>query len=302
MTSRSLRRHIVPVGRRFLPYLPERLSRFVLATFLRHVPELWGWSASSERLRHASCAYRDAFPEANSAAFIDAFVAARAHGLATSMTWMSRKDTDHASVLVDAHLLLRVPDNTPCVVTYVHYSIDPILQLAVIASNPGRDFRWAVLPPQPNPPVDWEDERALYLAGVDIDSPIARVILPVTSSGWLIDALKHIRAGGSVLMALDTALDSTRASAVKLTIGSASMAVSPAIAFLAMSQGVRLFFAWPERAAGKTWILQYQEFASTEALALAASEWIHAHHLDWAGWHYLLARRRAIDIRRMNTG
>jgi|HubBroStandDraft_2_1064218.scaffolds.fasta_scaffold00986_4 hypothetical protein len=302
-TSRhGIRRHVVHMGRQLLPFFPERLSGPMLATLLRRMPGMWGWSATSERLRSASYAYRDAFPHADHQAFMTAFVAARARGLATSMAWMSKKEAGRRSTVVDHELPLTPLDGSPCLVTYLHYSIDPTLQLALIAGNRERRFRWAVLPPRPNTPLQWEDERALYLAGIKIPAPVAGTLLPVTTSGWLIEALKHLRTGGSMLIALDTALDARRDTAAKLTIGRASMPVSPAIAFLARTSEVRLIFAWPERHSGDAWTLHHREFATIAEVAFAASQWIDEHQLDWAGWHYLSARRRAIDIREPTTG
>lgn len=297
-TLRKVRRHVAPIGRYLLARLPQRFSRWVLTVLLRHLPEMWGWSLSSGRFRAASCAYRDAFPQADHQAFMNAFVAARASGLATSMAWMSRNDAGRASPLIDDYLSLAVPGDAPCLVTYLHYSIDPILPLALLAGNRQRRFRWVVLPPRPNTSPQWgKDERLLYLAGIDIPAPIASAILPVTTSDWLIKALRHLKTGGSVLIALDTALDARRTSIVQLTVGRAAMPISPAITFLADIPGIRLVFAWPERSSGDAWSLHYREFTNVADIASAASLWIDDHHLDWGGWHHLFARRRPIDIR-----
>ncbi len=296
------RPHIVPIGRHILPRLPERSTRAALARVLRRSPQMWGLREGSERLRCARCSYQTAFPENDLDTFIADWITARAGALATSMTHMARTDVGRSSNLIQASMSLDLPDDAPCVIAYLHYSIDPVIQLALLAGNPERSFKWAAFPDVPDDTSGWEDERALFLAGGDIPEPIAKTLLPVTDSSWIIDALRHIRQKGSVLLAIDVAFDSSRPPAASMKIGAATMPVSPAIDMLANAPGAHLIFVWPEEGPDHTWTLHHDEFADTTQLADAASRWIEEHHTHWAGWPYLACRQSPTEMRRIVRG
>jgi hypothetical protein len=298
------RRHMAPIVGRVLPYLPERSSRTALAQILEVCPFLWGWSKESDRRRFSREAHVRAFPHEDAYEFMAQLVKLRAHALATSITYMVRAQAgvDCASVVP---CTLDTQQGMPCIVTYLHYAIDPVVQLTLLASNSEHDLRWVVFPTQPDEPLRWEGERALYLAGGAPDS-IADRWLSVVSPGWMIEALAHMKRGGSVLLALDTPLEPRRPPTVSLQVGRAKMPVSPAIASLAAAGGAQLLFVWPELSPGGTWTVRCEIFPDIAALVSAASRWIEEHPLHWAGWPYLAWRLQSTEMRRiaqqMDTG
>ena len=227
-------------------------------------------------------------------------VRTRASAFATSMTYLARTQAGHHSDLIEP-LLLRDFDETPCIVTYLHYAIDPSLQLALIAGDYSHHFRWVVYPPPPHEPLRWQHGPDLYLAGSAIPQSIFKTLLPVTESSWVITALRHVRHGGSVLIALDAPVDLRRAPAAWLRVGRVAMPISPTIDLLAGVHDARLLFAWPERRANDTWTLRCEHVADTAALGATASRWIDEHRLYWGGWPCLTSRLKATEMRRRPT-
>jgi hypothetical protein len=252
------------------------------------------------RWRFTRSAYQDAFPHEDLEAFMTEIVMARSRAFATSMTYLARTQAGRHSDLIEP-LLLRDFDETPCIVTYLHYAIDPSLQLALIAANHSHDFRWVVYPPPPHEPLRWGHGPDLYLAGSGIPQSIRETLLPVTESSWMITALRHVRRGGSVLIALDAPVDSRRAPVAWLRVGQAAMPISPAIDLLASAHGAQLLFVSPERDANDRWTLRCQHVADTAALGATASRWIDGHRLYWGGWPCLTSRLRATEMRRRPT-
>jgi hypothetical protein len=291
------RRYVVSIAGRVLPCLPESSSRTALTRILRFCQFLWGWSNESDRRRFSREAYARAYPGQDAREFEAQLVRMRAHALATSITYMARSRAGLDCTLV-APCKLGATQGMPCIVTYLHYAIDPVVQMALLATNPERDLRWVVFPTQPNEPLRWEGERALYLAGGAPDS-IADRGLSVASPGWMIEALAHVKRGGSVLLALDTPLEPRRPPTVSLQVGRASMPVSPAIASLVAAGGAQLLFAWPELGPGNTWSVRCEAFPELAALVAAASHWIEEHRLHWAGWPYLAWRLQSTEMRRI---
>jgi hypothetical protein len=225
-------------------------------------------------------------------------VRGRAHALATSAIYVARTQAGRGSGLV-APLALTSADEGPCVVTYLHCAIDPAMQIALLASNRRHLFRWVVFPTQPDEPLRWggERERALFLGGRSIPGWISETLLSVTEPSWPIHALSHLRHGGSVLIALDAPLESTRPPVASLRIGQATMPISPAVDLLVRAGGARLLFVWPERRPDDSWVLRCAQFADTTALATAASRWIDSHRVVWGGWPYLTWRLKATELR-----
>jgi hypothetical protein len=296
-----LRRYFVPLCRRILLSLPERPSRTLLLHVLSRATHLWGWSAGSERLQCARRAYRSAYPEADDGAFVRQLIAARADGLATSMTYMSRTSAGRATSLIADQLFLCAPADAPCVITYLHYSIDPAIQLALLKRNRDHALRWVVFSAEPEPEVQWEDERALFLAGITTPGAIANLLLPVSDAGWLVSALRHMKRGGSIMMPLDGAFDARRPPIAHITVGDTRLPVSPAIDVLADATGARRIFVWPERGPDKLWTLHQSAFSDTAQLAAAASDWIERHRPYWAGWPYLVWRHSPLAMRTDST-
>ncbi len=288
-------RFVVLLGHRALPHVPERWGRIILTRLLKALPQLSGWSAQSERRHAAYSSYRLAFPHEDATEFMAALDAARASALATSMTHIARVQAGRESALVRP-LTLTGGDIDPCVIAHLHYAIDPAAQLAVLAASTSRDLRWVVYPAQPTS-RRWGAERSLLLAGRVPDS-ISQRMLYVTESSWLIEALRHVRHGGSLLVALDTLLDSHRKPSSSLRVGQITMPLSPAIELLVNAGEARLIFVWPQRRADNTWSLHSEQIADTAALASAAGTWIEENPLYWAGWPYLTWRLKRTDMHR----
>lgn len=291
------RRYAAPIAAGLLPRLPERSTRAALTQVLMRCPQLWGWSAESDRLRFSRAAYAQAFPSEDAHAFVTELVRTRAQSLATSIVSMARAQAGRDCALVVPRTLDGLQPG-PCIVTYLHYAIDPVVQLALLAANPERDLRWVIFPTQPNEPQRWEGERALYLAG-GVPNWISGRLLSVTSPGWLIEVLAHLKRGGRVLLALDTPLEARRRPAVSLRVGQATMPVSPAIALLAARSGAQILFAWPQPDALGTWSVRWESVAGPDALAAVASGWIEENPLHWAGWPYLAWRPLSTEMRRI---
>jgi hypothetical protein len=294
------RRYLVPAVEPLLPHLPERWSRAVLAKALKRCPQLWGWSSKSDRRSLTRRSFQRAFPLSDADGFIADVVSVRADALATSAIYMARTQAGRGSGLVEP-LMLPSAKEMPCVVTYLHCAIDPAIQIALLASNPRHLFRWVVFPTQPGEPLRWggERERALFLGGRTIPGWISETLLCVTEPSWPIEALSHLRHGGSILIALDAPLESTRPPLASLRIGQASMPISPAIDLLVRAGGARLLFVWLERRPDYSWALRCADFANTVVLAAAASRWIDDHRVHWGGWPYLTWRLKATDLRRI---
>jgi hypothetical protein len=285
---------VVPIGQYVLPLFPESLSQKVLAGALRHWPSLWGMFEDSKRVRAARYAYRLAFPSDDAEAFTTQWIASRGEDLAVSMIHMARASAGRRSSLLDSKSKIDVIQGRPCIIALLHYSIDPILPLAVIAANPTRDFRWPLYPPRPG----IEDDRSLWFARSKIPPTIEKALLPVTESSWVIAARNHIERGGDIFIAMDAPFDRERQSVTSLRVGQAKMPLAASIAFLANRTGAQLIFAWPELGTEKTWILHADAVADTSELAAAATRWIEDNRLRWAGWPYLRWRETSVSMRR----
>jgi hypothetical protein len=292
---RAARRHLVRLTAWAMPLLPERYSRAALGVVLSRAPRLWGWTRGGDRQSAVMLAFESAFPSEDAELFLSEMIPRRARALATSMTYMARYRAGRDSGFVGP-LRLPVPDGSPCVITYLHYAIDPVVQLVLLRDNTARRFRWAVYPPPPNRPLRWEDERELYLAGGPIPTAVAEAFLYVTRPSWLLEARRHLNDGGDLLLALDSPIDASRGAGAQLRVGEASMPVSPAIDLLA-GDGARLLFVWPEPQPDQTWELRCEEFANTAAVADAASRWIRDHRDYWAAWSGVAVRVPATTMR-----
>jgi hypothetical protein len=283
--------------RYLLAIAPERLGRTILAGVLRHVPALWGWSEKSYRRKFVRSAYMHAYPEDDARAFVSKAVTLRATAFATSMTYVARTQAGRDSALIAP---VTLPPG-PCVIAYLHHAIDPAIQLSLLATNRDREFRWVVYPPAPpGRPLRGELRRDfrhnLWLAGSSIPDAIAKTFLYVTDPSWLLEAVRHIKAGGSVLIALDAPVDARRPASAFLSVGQLRMAVSPAIDLLAR-KGVTLLFVWPELCCDSTWALRCEQVVDATALAATASGWIDANRAYWTSWTSVMLRREATRLR-----
>ena len=284
----------VPVGQRILPLVPEPVGRGALTGVLRRWPSLWGMFDDSKRLRAARHAYQLAFPGEDAEDFTTQWLASRGAGLAASLTHMARESAGRSSRMIDGGSEIHIADDGPCVIALLHYSIDPVLGLTLLAANPERDFRWPLYPPQPGV----EDDRALWLAGRRIPEAIERALLPITASSWLVDAVRHVKDGGDLFIAMDAPFDRRRSPTTFLRIGQVALPLAASIELLARRTEAQLLFAWPEAQPGKTWILHLDGVADTHELAAAATRWIEENRCHWAGWPYLRWRENSVAMRR----
>jgi len=283
--------------RYLLSVSPERLGRAVLTGALRRFPGLWGWSEKSYRRRFECSAYRHAHPHDDAAAFLKRAIHLRAMAYATSMTYMARTQAGRDSALIAPAAL----PAGPCVIAYLHYAIDPALQLSLLAANRDREFRWVVYPQAPpgRPPrgeLRRDFRHNLWLSGSSIPDSVTETFLYVTDPSWLLTAVRHVRDGGSMLIALDAPVDARRPASAFFAVGQARVPVSPAIDVLAR-KGVTLLFASPELSGGGTWTLRYEQVEETAALGDAASRWIDANRSYWTSWTSLMLRREATKLR-----
>jgi hypothetical protein len=293
-TAFGVSQRIAPIGQRVLPFVSESASAAVLARVLGQWPSLWGMFKDSKRMRTAGHAYRLAFPNEDTQSFMSRWIASRGEDLAASMVHMARVSAGRHSSLVDAKSKIVITQNRPCIIAVLHYSIDPIVPLAVISSNPTRDFRWPLYPPQSG----IEDDRSLWFARSKIPLTIKKTFLPVTKSSWVIAARNHIERGGDIFIAMDAPFDRERRSVASLKVGQATMPMAASIDFLAKKTDAQLIFAWPQVGPKKTWVLHVDAIADTSELACAATRWIENNRLRWAGWPYLRWRETSVSMRR----
>lgn len=286
-------RRVAPVAQQMLPVLPEALCRAALGGALSRWPALWGMFDEGKRVRATRQAYSLAFPDEDADAFIAEWVAARGDDLAASMIHMARVIAGRRSRLLCGESRIAGDRGRPSIVALLHYSIDPVLSLALMAANPIRSFRVPIYPFLPSV----EDDRALWIARCAIPVHIERALLPVTQSAWLIEALRHMEAGGDVIIAMDAPFDGKRASATSLRIGGITMPLAGSVELLVERTGAQLLFAAPMPVTKKVWSLQLEAVANTHELAETAARWIEAHQLSWAGWPFLLWRDPSVSMR-----
>jgi hypothetical protein len=293
-TMFGVSQRVVPIGQHVLPLVPESVSRSVLAIALGRCPSLWGMFEDSKRVRATRCAYHLAFPREDPDSFTAQWIASRGYGLAASMTYMARKNAGRKSDLIHNNSTIQLAKDGPVIVALLHYSIDPVLPLEVLAANPGRDFRWPLYPLQPG----IEDDRSVWLTRGKIPSSIKRTLLPITKSTWLIDVVSHIECGGDVFLAMDAPFDRKRDSATLLRVGQIAMPLASSIEFLVQRSGAQLLFAWPQARSKNAWTLHVDAVADTRELARAATHWIENNRCHWAGWPYLRWRETSVAMRR----
>lgn len=288
-----LSQRLIPLGRRVLPRLPERPTQLAMGEVLGRWPQLWGLGASSGRVRSSRRAFELGFPDEDVEDFLNRWVMARGRGMATCLSYMARWIRDRPSRVIRPGPDFELPTG-PCVVAFLHYAIDPIAQIACIsAAREDLSVRWPYYPMQPG----IEDDRELLLAGNEIPARIAETLLPITDPSWVAIALDHLTDGGTVFTAIDTPFDSNRRASTSISVGRASLPLSPSIELFARVEGLQIVLAWPRPKSRTSWTLDLKPAASVEELAELASEWIEAHREHWAGWPYLVWRENASHMR-----
>lgn len=259
-------------------------------------PQLWG--LPRERVHSSRQAFELGFPDEDVDRFLDGWLMERGRGTATCLNYMARWICDRPSRLIRPTSDFELPAG-PCVVVFLHYSIDPIVQIACIsAAQEDLSIRWAYAPIQPGV----EDDRALWLGGIEIPARIAETLLPITDPTWLAVALDHLTEGGTVFVAIDAPFDSTRRASTSISVGRANMPLSPSIELFAGVEDLRIIFAWPWPKSRTSWIVDLKPVASIDELAALANEWIESYREHWAGWPYLVWRETANHLRERVNG
>ncbi len=289
----NLARALIPLGRNVLPFLPERPSQFVMGGAMGRLPQLWGLVDQGQRVRNARRAFEQALPDEDTDVLYARWVRAKGRGIATSLIYLSRWIKGRGSRLIGPADELELPTG-PCVVAFLHYSIDPLVQLACIAA--ARDdlsVRWPMYPIQPGE----EDDRKLWLGGDEVPPQIAEMLLPITDPRWMATAVSHLEARGTVFIAIDAPFDSNRAARSSIPIGRARLPLAPSIELFSGVEGVQLLFASPQPKSRSTWVFDVRRAADVEGLARLAGEWIESHPLHWSGWPFLFWRENATVMR-----
>ncbi|HET8814605.1 MAG TPA: hypothetical protein VFM51_06585 [Solirubrobacterales bacterium] len=175
----------------------------------------------------------------------------------------------------------------------LHYSIDPLVQLACMSAAPDRRIRCANYPMQPGV----EDDRELWLTGTETPPRIAETLLQITDPRWVTTGIDHLREGGTIFMAVDAPFDGNRPASTTIRAGRSRLPLTPSVELFAEVENVRLVLAWPYPRSKRSWALDARQAASVEELAGLAGEWIGSHPEHWAGWPYLLWRENATAMR-----
>ncbi len=293
----GLARRLIPLGRHVMPLLPERPSQFVMGGAMGRLPQLWGLRAQGQREGNARRAFELAFPDEDADELYARWVRSKGRGMATNLIYLSRWIKGRKSRLIRPAGEFELPTG-PCVVSFLHYSIDPMVQLACIAA--ARDdlsVRWPMYPIQPGE----EDDRKIWLGGNEVPPRIAEMLLPITDPRWMARAVAHLERGGTVFVAIDAPFDSNRAARNSISIGRARLPLAPSIELFAGVEGVRHLFAWPRPRPRSTWDFDVRQSPDVEGLARLAGEWIESHPLHWSGWPFLFWRENATVMRENAT-
>jgi hypothetical protein len=290
----ALAQRFVPFGQRVLPWLPERLAQRALSATLQRWTELWGLSGESVRVTSTKRAFEMAFPEEDADRFVDEWMAARSDALAASLVYLSRWRTGRESRIIRLRPTFRLPAGKPCVVALVHFSIDPVVNVAFFETFGASTFRWVSYPLLPTV----EDDRELWMANSEVPPHIANVLLPITNARWAIDAVAHLKRGGNIMLALDAPFDSGRPASTEIEVANARVPLAPSTELFARLPDVQLVFGWAERVGKSSWELDLKPVDDINALAQTAAEWIAANRMDWAGWPYIVWRENVLAMRR----
>jgi hypothetical protein len=292
--ARALRlsRGLAPLSRKTLPRLPERPTQLAMAEAFARWPGLWGLTASGVRVQAARLAFERAFPDRDVDRLLSEWVRARGRGMAACVNYLLRWTKGRHSRLIRPTAELELPDG-PCVLAFLHYSIDPLVQLACMAAAPDRRVRWASYPMQPGV----EDDRELWLADTEMPAEIAETLLLITDPRWVARGIDHLGRGGMLFIAIDAPFDANRAARAAISAGRARMPLTPSVELFAEVEDVRLLLAWPYPRSRTSWALEVREAACIEELAGLAGDWIESYGEHWAGWPYLVWRENATAMR-----
>jgi len=283
---------LAPLARKTLPRLPGRPTQFLMGEVFARRPGLWGLTSSSVRVQASRRAFERSFPDQDVERLLSAWVMARGRGMAACVNYLARWTTGRPSRLIRLAPAFELPDG-PCVFASLHYSIDPLVQLACMALAPGRNFRWASYPMQPGV----EDDRELWLANAEMPPEITTTLLSITDPRWVAQGIDHLREGGTLFMAIDAPFDGNRPAMTTIPAGRSRLPLTPSVELFAEVEDVRLVLAWPSPRSRTSWTLDVRRAASVEELGGLAGEWIESHREHWAGWPYLVWRENATAMR-----
>jgi hypothetical protein len=255
----------------------------------------WGLFSDGGRVHDVRRAFLLAYPGENAAFFLDSWLRVRRDALAANLNYLSRWYVGRDSCMVRVRPTLRQwTGGGPLVVVFLHYSIDPVMQLSCLTSYPDVSFRWPMYPMQPGD----EDDRALWLTSSELPRVLADVMLSIADSRWIVDAIGHLNTGGAVMMALDAPFDASRKASASVAVGAAALPIAPSIELFHRATDARLAFAWPQPESDSTWTLDFVLARDLEEISVLASHWIETHWSHWSGWPYLVSRESAILMRR----
>lgn len=292
---RALRfsQRLVPLGRRTLPWLPERTTQLMLGGAFARWPGLWGLTASGARFQESRRALERAFPDQDVDRLLSEWVRARSRGIGVCVDYLARWTKGRPSRLIRPTPEFGLPDG-PCVFAFLHYSIDPIVQLACMSAAPDRKVRCVNYPFQPE---EGEDDRELWLAGAEVPPEIAEMLLKVTDPRWVATGIDHLSEGGAMFMALDAPFDAYRPAMATIPVGQTQLPLAPSVEIFSEVEGVQLVLAWPYPGSRGSWMLDVRQAASVDELAGLAGEWIESYQEHWAGLPFLAWRDDATVMR-----
>jgi hypothetical protein len=284
---------LIPLGPKMLTWFPERPSQLVLGWALARFPKLWGISIEGTRVQKSRRAFELAFPDEDADELLADWMRARGRGMATTLGYLARWSKGRRTRLMRTAPEFKLPEG-PCVVAFLHFSFEPIGQLACIAASPDDlNIRLPIMPMQPG----LEDDRALWLGNQAVPSRIDDAFLPVTDPSWMATAVDHLRAGGTIFISIDSPFDSSMTPESSISVGQAQMPLSPSVELFARVENVQLAFAWPTPKSRSSWVIDVKPAADVEELAKLSGEWIEEYRQHWAGLTFLVWREKVTEMR-----
>jgi hypothetical protein len=276
-----------------LPFLPERTSQLAMGAALGRWPQLWGLSATDKGIGGARRAFERAFPDEDADEFLACWVRARGQGMATSLNYLSRWIRGRDSRLVQVAPQFQLSKG-PHVVALLHYSFEPVAQLACLLDKQD-DHSIRV----PFNPIEGggQDDRELWLQGDVIPPHIAEMMLAITDPRWLAVACDHLREGGAVFLAIDAPYDSNSQARNWILIGQARLPIAPSIETFSRVEDVQFTFLWPRQESRSSWLIDAKRVDGVDELGQLASAWIESHREHWSGWPFLVWREKTMAMR-----
>lgn len=264
-------------------YLPERFARRGLARLLLCFRDAWSMGDADPRLDAVRTGRLTAQPGTNADAFVSRWLERRAEGMATSVVALCRGRHGRPVVSIKGKPLAP-PAGGGALVTFPHTSIDPIPQLALI-DHSSVPVQWVVFPIE-----ERGDERVAWRVAGAIPDKVERALAPIDDPRWALRAVRQLRAGGIVTIALDSPFEGARPSSYRIPVGSAELALSASLETLLRTTSARLYFSDAQREDDSTWRLRLVPCHDLDELAGLSAAWIRDNPLDWAGWPFLSQR------------